>query len=78
MDEEDGRPGPGARQPGPIDVLMDASTGSCAARILSREIKELPFHPVRCEAKDPTWEGRRQLAPPQVASQSLQSRGETP
>jgi hypothetical protein len=24
MDEEDGRPGPGARQSGPNDVLMDA------------------------------------------------------
>jgi len=28
MEEEDGRPGPGARQSGPADVLMDALVGS--------------------------------------------------
>lgn len=29
MDEEDGRPGPGARQSGPNDVLMDAPMPLC-------------------------------------------------
>jgi hypothetical protein len=28
MEEEDGRPGPGARQSGPADVLLDALMGS--------------------------------------------------
>jgi len=48
MDEEDGRPGPGARQFGAVDVLKDASLESCTAFPVLTAIVPFPIRPAIC------------------------------
>ena len=50
MDEEDGRPGPRARQSGRVDVLADAFTSSLCIPTLHLQIthsRDVPLHFLR-------------------------------
>ncbi len=82
MDEEDGRPGPGARQSGPADVLADASTVSLCrsyplkSRLRIRALRRSQFvFPRACGQKTrQAWGAGRVWNRPRT---SLHHRGET-